>query len=1533
MIMLNKVPFSILGICLQVLLSSSFAHGASKGISFQAFIKSPTGVAVNTSGISVNAKILAPNGCILREEIFSNVNVVNGYLSIVVTKGTAGGADRGLSHTKIFDNASGEIAGLTCINADGSVNGTVTSYTPMPGDSRKLRLSTILGEDPIVADFNLRSVPFAVNAEAVNGKTDSDFVNINAGQGLTQTNIESIFNRFTKLDAILNGFNAAGTAAGINVTGNATNVTGTVAIANGGTGATTLTGAKTALGIGTVAALDLPTPLDATKVLKGDGTWGTITGGVSSVAGKTGAVTLTNADVSGLGPLATMSTSGTPDGSKFLRDDGAWTAISATDTTKLPLSGGTMTGALNMSSQDITAVNNVNATNVNAGTGAFTNLKVYDGSANYLTQNYPTGGASYTIKWPASVGSANQVLQISSIAGNVATLGWTTGASSGVSSVTAAGTAGNPLSVGGTASAPTIDISAATSSVNGYLKSADWTTFNSKQAGSTELSGLVTGMVSTGIVQRTAAGTYTTLGTSSPLSVVAGDITLGTVPVGNGGTGSTDGSISGTGALTFAAGGTNQNVTLTPSGTGSTILNGNIGIRTSSPGQALSVGNSIQATSDYSTAYAPRQVQINDLYTNTASGQHSTMSIFAQAGASANSTSVDTAFQVDNFVPSSQTVNYGQKIGIRAQVNNAGSGNAGNATGAYFLANYSGTGTPGAITGSTSTASNLSAVTMSTAYGSQSSAMNSSTGSITNAYGAFNSVLNSTGTITTAYGIYGNVGNNSTGTVGTAYGLYSNITNGASATMTSAYGLYLTKSVNGVASSNNFGIYQADSSNNYFAGNLGMGLTNPSAALHLRSGTPMAGTAPLKLTAGINLTTPEAGAIEYDGTSLYYTDETATRRAIASTAVGSGAFSGVSSLTNASGDITLAPATSSGAVLVNSGAASTGTSSGAVVVTGGMGLSGDIFSGASINATTAMTAGSSLTTPQIYGSSAASGNVKIDGTSHATKGHVLLASAGGNVGIGPTSPSNRLVIGDDSIGATGFPNYSASIGNATGNSQLRVGQASTAWGGMVWQYNATPANGYLALTTNGTNGLVLQQNGGNVGIGTTSPLAVLHLQTQGGRQEILNDSYSGSGVTGAPSPNFAGRSARGTPSAPVAVASGDVLSYFTGRGYNSSSSNFVGSPSFLNGAYISMKAAEDWTGAGNGAYMAFMTSPVGAASNGYERMRIAPSGNVGIGTTDPVVTLDLGGGSFNAGGLSTKKLYSGTWDTTKKLQISAASLSSTNTTFKLIFKSTAACGATYFEEWTVQYGAYNQSWGNSLIIRNRQLGGGNCGYNINPSIAFEGSWPSVVSISDTNPIPNLEIYFQGYGAGDISTSLVAGTVTGQNNQLITENFINNYVGIGTTSPNQKLQVGSSGDGSVAVANAWNTFSDIRLKKDFEKIPNACAMIDKLNGYYYHWKTGEDHSRQVGVIAQEVERVLPELVKTGDDGIKTVDYPKLTAVLIEASKQHNRDIAAVKAKAVQLEVENAKLKQENADIKARLERIEKALSRVDSIIKK
>ncbi|MBC7420780.1 MAG: hypothetical protein H7328_08630, partial [Bdellovibrio sp.] len=113
-------------------------------------------------------------------------------------------------------------------------------------------------------------------------------------------------------------------------------------------------------------------------------------------------------------------------------------------------------------------------------------------------------------------------------------LGYTPGASGGtVSSVTSAATSGNPITVSASSTSPSIDISKATATVNGYLASSDFTTFNGKQAGSAELTGLAA-LASNGFVRRTAAGTYTSIASMDLTTSVTG-----TLPVANGGIGAT----------------------------------------------------------------------------------------------------------------------------------------------------------------------------------------------------------------------------------------------------------------------------------------------------------------------------------------------------------------------------------------------------------------------------------------------------------------------------------------------------------------------------------------------------------------------------------------------------------------------------------------------------------------------------------------------------------------------------------------------------------------------------------------------------------------------------------------------------------------------------------------------------------------------------------------------------------------------------------------------------------------------------------
>lgn len=93
------------------------------------------------------------------------------------------------------------------------------------------------------------------------------------------------------------------------------------------------------------------------------------------------------------------------------------------------------------------------------------------------------------------------------------------------------------------------------------------------------------------------------------------------------------------------------------------------------------------------------------------------------------------------------------------------------------------------------------------------------------------------------------------------------------------------------------------------------------------------------------------------------------------------------------------------------------------------------------------------------------------------------------------------------------------------------------------------------------------------------------------------------------------------------------------------------------------------------------------------------------------------------------------------------------------------------------------------------------------------------------------------------------------------------------------------------APAFQISSDIRLKSNLEKIDSALDKVSKLVAYTYN-KQGVD-GRQAGVIAQDVEKVLPEAVRGNDEGYKTVDYSALTALLINAINELRGEINGIK----------------------------------------
>lgn len=99
------------------------------------------------------------------------------------------------------------------------------------------------------------------------------------------------------------------------------------------------------------------------------------------------------------------------------------------------------------------------------------------------------------------------------------------------------------------------------------------------------------------------------------------------------------------------------------------------------------------------------------------------------------------------------------------------------------------------------------------------------------------------------------------------------------------------------------------------------------------------------------------------------------------------------------------------------------------------------------------------------------------------------------------------------------------------------------------------------------------------------------------------------------------------------------------------------------------------------------------------------------------------------------------------------------------------------------------------------------------------------------------------------------------------------------------------DGDATLTGTLTQNSDARFKQNITLLTGAMQMIMRLNGYHYYWKPELKRSdkRQIGLIAQNVEMVLPELVTTNPDGAKSVAYQNMIPVLVEGMKEQQRTI--------------------------------------------
>lgn len=407
-----KLAFSLQQVLFILIVFSIFqvttVYSADMGISIQLRLKDPIGNYPTQSGLLVKVQVLSPVvGCILREEIFSSQTITDGNLSVLLGSGTLGSYDPGLSLLAVYDNTTSK-TNLTCVDSTNVVTGTGQTYMPAALDGRVLRMSTTIAADNIVADFNMRSTPYAIVAESIGGKQGPDILVRNTGTQMSQSNLEALLADGSRYTNLLN----------IATSGQAQSATNaTTAVDFSGSLFGDVTGSQSATVVTKIRGIEVSSTAPSLgQVLVYDGSqYVPVTPApvaVTSVNGQTGAVVLSAANISG------VITSGT----SFLGD-----VTGNASATVVSTVGGKSSAAIAISVNDVSAAThfaiasaivkrdgsgNVSVSTISSTNNSTQNIYLYESTnTNSVRFKAPNSFADYILTLPTTDGNNGEVLQ------------------------------------------------------------------------------------------------------------------------------------------------------------------------------------------------------------------------------------------------------------------------------------------------------------------------------------------------------------------------------------------------------------------------------------------------------------------------------------------------------------------------------------------------------------------------------------------------------------------------------------------------------------------------------------------------------------------------------------------------------------------------------------------------------------------------------------------------------------------------------------------------------------------------------------------------------------------------------------------------------------------------------------------------------------------------------------------------------------------------------------------------------------------
>jgi len=517
----------------------------------------------------------------------------------------------------------------------------------------------------------------------------------------------------------------------------------------------------------------------------------------------------------------------------------------------------------------------------------------------------------------------------------------------------------------------------------------------------------------------------------------------------------------------------------------------------------------------------------------------------------------------------------------------------------------------------------------------------------------------------------------------------------------------------------------------------------------------------------------------------------------------------------------------------------------------------------------------------------------------------------GNVGIGSTAPEGRLEVNGyvgGNYAASSSSSYYPFNSSGQGTAFIEITNNQTGYGS---------GGSYLGLKTNAMSGTPYQRAYigvvANMGASNYTPRIVIGHQTGAtSYQERMSIDTSGNVGIGTTSPT-------------------SNLHINTGI----STVNYTG--------LKLQNAFKTWTIGNNvpNSYNNIFSIFDGTTS----RLWISDTGNVGIGTTAPAATLDvsgtikISGGSAGSGKVLTSDVSgNASWQapTGDNLGNHTATQNINLGNYKLVGQGGSE-GITISSAGNIRLGSV----------------GGSTGITTGPATSTSGSsWASIAAGFDATATSITTFAFgssvhatnwYAFATGNENTA--AGKASAVFGQKMTVNadysvgiglssttsytmttpstmaIMGGKVGIGITAPSEVLEV----SGSVK-ATGFITSSDRRLKENVQT-SKGLDFILNLRGVSYNWK--HDGRKEYGLIAQEVEQILPELVVTDQiSGMKGVRYQSLVSPLIEATKElYHRcedQKKSVNAELEHLKNKNERLEEQVGELREKLEEIEKYL---------